>query len=339
LLNENFTNYVAGDLPGQPYGGTGFAAGASWIGLNSSFAGSVPDAAILSPAGLISSLIASTGGKVTVKGDGSNLEALPDLSARGPFATAGLYDSASGTIGGGNISGTLYLSFLIRAYFSTGENAYGGLHLSRGDDTTGVLIGNSAPAWAFSMAYPPTNLSVDLDNENGTGTYLYVDTNTHVVVARINYVAGGDDTITTWLDPNLATDENTQNSATTYLGTLSGDLSFNCFFLRGGFSGKQFDYGQIRFGTTWNSVLPAAASVSLPAPVIQGAGVPANGRFDLTFCGPAGQSYSIHASTNLALPFANWPIIDTGTFAFDPVNFIDTNASNLRSRFYQITCP
>ncbi len=293
----------------------------------------------MSTAGLSSPLIASVGGKVTVKGDGSNLEAVPDLSGTGPFVAAGLYNSASGTVGGGNVSGTLYLSFLIRAHCNTGENAYGGLHLSRGDDTTGVLIGNSVPAWAFSMAYPPTGLSVDLDNENGTGTYLFVDTNTHVIVARINYVAGGDDTITTWLDPNPATDENTQNSATTYIGTLSGDLSFNCVFLRGGYTGKQFDYGQIRFGTTWNSVLPATASVSLPPPVIQGAAVPANGRFALTFSGPAGQSYSIRASTNLAMPRSSWTVIGTGTFGFDPATIEDLIATNCSQRFYVVSPP
>ena len=339
LLNENFTNYVAGDLPGQPFRGTGFAAGGSWIGLNSSFGGSVPDAATVSAAGLVTPLVASIGGKATVKGDGSNLEGVPDLSSRGPFVAAGLYDSAGGTIGGGNVSGTLYLSFLIHSYFSTGQNAYGGLHLSRGDSTTGVLIGNSAPAWAFSLAYAPTGLSVDLDNENGTGTYLYVDTNPHVVVARINYVAGGDDTITTWLDPNPVTDENTQNSATTYLGALSGDLSFNRFFLRGGYTGKQFDYGQIRFGTTWNSVLPAAPSVSLPAPVIQGAVVPANGRFDLTFSGPAGQSYSVHASTSLALPRSSWTVISSGTFGFDPATVEDLITPNSSQCFYFVSQP
>jgi hypothetical protein len=273
-----------------------------------------------------------------VKGDGSNLEAFPDLSTTGAFAGASLYDAASGTVGGGNVSGTLYLSFLIHAYFDTGQNAYGGLQLSRGDDTTGVLIGNSAPAWAFSLWYPPTSTSADLDDENGTGGYLFVDTNTHVIAARINYVAGGDDTLTAWLDPNPLNDENTQNSASTYIGSISGDLSFNRFFLRGGYTGKQFDYGQICFGTSWASVLPAA-SVSLPAPVIQGAAVALDGRFNLNFTGPAGQSYSIHASTNLALPRASWTVISTGTFGFDPAVIEDPISTNSSQRFYFVSMP
>jgi hypothetical protein len=339
LLSENFTNYVAGNLPGQRFQGAGFAAGGSWVGLDTSFAVNVPDAGTVSPSGLSSPLYATTGGLATVKGDGSNVEGFPDLSATGTFAAAGLYDPASVTIGGGNVSGTLYLSFLIHADFNTGENAYGGLHLSRGDDTTGVLIGNSAPAWAFSLWYPPTSTSVDLDNDNGTGGYLFVDANTHLIVARISYAAGGNDTLTAWLDPNPAEDENTQNSASTYVGTISGDLSFNRFFLRGGYSGKQFDYGRICFGTSWTSVLPAAAPVGLPAPVIQSASLLSGGQFSLAFSGPAGQSYSVHASTSLALPRASWAVIGTGTFGFSPATLADSMADNAPQRFYFISTP
>jgi len=189
LLSENFTNYVPGDLPGQAYQGVGFAANGSWIGLNSSFSGSVPDAAIGSSAGLTSPLIASSGGEATVKGDGSNLEGFPDLSASGPFAMAGLVDPNSGNVGAGSVTGSLYLSFLIRAHFYTGDNAYGGMHLSLGDDTTGILIGDSLPAWGFSLWYPPTSISVDLDN--WVGNYLFVDTNLHLLVAHIIYDPGG----------------------------------------------------------------------------------------------------------------------------------------------------
>lgn len=339
LLNDNFTNYGAGNLPGQPFLGTGFAAGGSWAGLDSTFTNNVPDAAAFSSAGLESPLISSVDGKVTVKGDGSNLEGFPDLSSGGTFAAAGLYDSASGTIGGGNVSGTLYLSFWVRAYFNTGENAYGGLHLSRGGDTTGVLIGNSLPAWAFGLFYPPTGTSVDLNNENGSGSYLDVDTNPHLVVGRINYVAGGDDTLTVWLDPNPATDETTQNSASTYMGSLTGDMSFNRFFFRGGPSGKQFDYGQMSFGTTWNSVLPPPVAVVLPRPVVQSATVLANSCFNFSFVGPAGQSYSVHASTNLFLPRTNWTVITTGTFGFDPAAVDDFVSTNPLQRFYFVSVP
>jgi hypothetical protein len=346
LLNENFTNYITGNLPGQPYEGVGFAANGSWIGLNSSFSGSVMDAATVSSTGLYSSLIASVGGKATVKGDGSNLEGFPDLSANGSFAAAGLLDSGSGTIGAGAVTGSLYLSFLIRSHFNkTGGNVYGGLHLSLGDDTTGVLIGNSLPAWAFSLWYPPTSTSVDLLDDNGlasddVGNYLFVDTNTHLIVAHIIYEPGGEDTMTAWLDPNTSTDESNQNATNTYVGTLSGNFSFDRFFLRGGYTTNQFDYGDIHFGTTWRSVLPASASVGalakLQAPSIQNVSSFPDAPLSFAFSGPAGQSYSILAGTNLSEPMADWTAISTGTFGFAPVNFEDQNAESFSQRFYSI---
>jgi hypothetical protein len=339
LLNEDFYSYQPGNLTGQAYTGTGFALNGDWMGLDSSFSSSVSDAGVVSYPGLASSLVVSAGGKVTVKGDGSNLEGVPDLSSNGPFAAAGLLDSASGTIGGGNVSGTLYLSFLIRSHFVTGANAYGGLQLSRGNDTTGVLIGNSGPAWAYSLWYPPSSTSVDLLNNNGGGTYLYLDTNPHLMAVKINYAPGGD-TLTAWLDPDTGQDENSQNNSTTYLGSLSGDFSFDRFFLRGGGSGiKQFDLGELRLGTDWRSVLPLSGTSSAGSISVQGADFLSNQSFNLTFSGPIAQSYTVWATTNLALPFQSWTKIGIGTFSFDPANYNDTNALNLQSRFYRITCP
>ena len=158
LLSEDFSNYSPGNLPGQSYLGTGFTANGSWIGLNSSFSSSVPDAAVVSYPGLTSPLVTSAGGMATVKGDGSDLEGLPDLSATGPFAAAGLLDPGSGTIGGGNVTGSLYLSFLIRSHFVNGSSAYGGLHLSRGNDTTGALIGDSSGRFGFQYLLRPIGL-------------------------------------------------------------------------------------------------------------------------------------------------------------------------------------
>jgi hypothetical protein len=337
LLEDNFGNYAAGNLPGTAFHGTGFATGGSWLGLDNAFGASVSDAATVSFPGLTSPLLHSAGGTVTVKGDGSNLEALPDLSAGGPFAGAGLLDSASGTIGGGNISGTLYLRFLIRAHFDTGNGAYGGLQLSRSDDTTGVLIGNSSSAWAFSLWSPATSTSADLVNHSGN--YLFVDAQVHLLVARIDYHANADDTLTVWLDPDTTAGENSQSSATTYLGSVSGDFSFDRFFLRGGYSGKQFDYGAIGLGTSWSAVVPTAPAPEVPAPAVQGAGLSGSREFNFCFSGAAGQSYSILASTNLALPLADWTVERTGTFGFDPVSLNWAIPSDDLRRFFRISIP
>jgi hypothetical protein len=86
-------------------------------------------------------------------------------------------------------------------------------------------------------------------------------------------------------------------------------------------------------------VLPPVVPVSLPAPVFQGTNWAADGRFNLTFSGPAGQSYSVHVSTNLNLARANWPVVNTGTFGFAPVSLADSPSAAEVQRFYFVSIP
>src|ERR1039458_4319201 len=260
LAYDSFTNYTAGNLPGQPFKGGGFAIGGSWTGLDNSFASSVPDAAQFNTNGLNYPVVAESGGKVTVKGDNSNLRGLLDLSSTGPFAAVGLVDPVSGTIGGGSISNVLYISFLFRALSTNRNNEYGGLQLSRGNmATNGVLIGNSWSAWAYSLNDSASSQSFDMLNAGGTGGYYIMDNNTHLFVVRINYKPTAPDKLTAWLDPIAALGETNQTQSTdwqTYYATITGDYSCDRFFLRGGPS-NQFDFDEIRFGTSWASVMPA----------------------------------------------------------------------------------
>jgi Glycosyl hydrolases family 31/PA14 domain/Domain of unknown function (DUF5110) len=333
LLQETFTGYSAGNIVGQTYHGTGFTIG-SWIGRNNSFAGSANDAAQFSASGLSFPALQTAGGKITVKGDGSNLQGLPDLSVSGAFASAALCDAASGTIGGGNVGGTLYVRFLMRAVSANHNGEYGGLHLSRGTDDTGVLIGNAWNALAFSLDYTPTSTEVDLRNNSGTGAYLFVDNNVHLIVAKITYAPGGDDTLTVWLDPNVTLPEAGQNSAATYVGSVTGDLSFDRFFLRGG-NNHQFEYDEIKFGTAWSSVLPVSNSVSIPPPAIPSSSFVAENTFGFFFQGSPGLSYSVLTTSNLSP--ANWQTVSSGTFGFDSVLF--NEAITMPQRFYRVSVP
>ena len=83
--------------------------------------------------------------------------------------------------------------------------------------------------------------------------------NPHLLVMKISYVPGMANEIFVWLDPDAAAGEAHQNSPTTFVGRAKGDYSFDRFILRGG-GNNPFDFGEIRFGTTWNSVLPPNVS-------------------------------------------------------------------------------
>lgn len=334
LLHESFTGYSVGPMGGQTYRGSGFTGGA-WTGLNSAFGNGGADAAQFSAASLASAAISSSGGKITVKGDGSNLRGQLNVSASGPFAVAGLRDDQDGLIGGDTVSGSLYLSFLMRVVATAHAGEYGGLHLSRGTDSTGVLIGNAWRALAFSLDYTPSSTEVDLRNNNGVGDYLFLDNAVHLLVAKIVYRAGGDDTITVWLDPDPAKTETGQQSSTAYVASASGDLSFDRLFFRGG-NNHPFEFDEIVFGTSWNSVLPVAQPETPPRPPqFMRAPFLSGNNFGFRFYGALGQPYSVLSCSNLTLP--DWRLVTTGTFAFDPVLFQDAMAG--AQRFYRISMP
>jgi hypothetical protein len=65
----------------------------------------------------------------------------------------------------------------------------------------------------------------------------------------------------------------------------------------------------------------------------------ADGNFSLTFSGAFGHSYSVRASTNVALPIAGWTILDSSTFGSGGVIYDDVAATNYPQRFYLISEP
>lgn len=63
-----------------------------------------------------------------------------------------------------------------------------------------------------------------------------------------------------------------------------------------------------------------------------------DGSFKLNFSGPAGQTYRILTSTNVAGPISTWIVLANGTFPFLGT-FTDSSASNDSVRFYLIASP
>jgi hypothetical protein len=64
----------------------------------------------------------------------------------------------------------------------------------------------------------------------------------------------------------------------------------------------------------------------------------ANG-FQLTFSGPAGQTYQVLASDDLTTPQSQWAVVGTGTFNGSNVSFTDADAANHPHRYYVIKSP
>jgi len=215
-----------------------------------------------------------SGGRRTVDGSGDEsgnngneyFELNPAIGDK--WDLAGLYDSASGDIGGGAVEGVMYLSFLLRAHYPAsgvserkdGDLPYGryfGVDLLRDDN--GLLgMGNAWGAHAYSTYGSVTG---DQDMKDGTGvsgTWITVNTGIHLMVARIAFHANAADDISVWLDPDPR-DGNTQsNDVRRYIATAKGDLSFNKIGYKAGNIPitNAVDFDELRFGTSWEDVTP-----------------------------------------------------------------------------------
>ena len=100
-------------------------------------------------------------------------------------------------------------------------------------------------------------------------------------------------------------------------------------------------------GVTWDTsklvVDGTIKVVSVVRPQLTGITPGTNGSFQLSFSGPAGNSYTVWASTNVAAtPIAStWtPLVSNGLFSVGGLaTFADSTATNFPTRFYLISVP
>lgn len=85
--------------------------------------------------------------------------------------------------------------------------------------------------------------------------------------------------------------------------------------------------------------LPVLVECTVPtAPVITSATL-GNGGFTFNGNGPTAETYRVFATTNVALPFANWSQISSGTFTNSAFQVTDTAATNSAARYYRLSVP
>lgn len=167
-------------------------------------------------------------------------------------------------IGGGTVSGTVYLSFLQRVNRVTrlpngnlnGGGAFFGFQLYR--DATEVQGFGEATGTANVEG---SNQCFAIGGDLSFTPNVPIDNKTHLWVAKITYNSGAADNMKVWLDPDPTLPEGSQTgpSATR---TAAGDLSFNRFAWRGrsDFSDHSIDHDEIRIATTWAAALPVESS-------------------------------------------------------------------------------
>jgi MYXO-CTERM domain-containing protein len=244
------SGYTAGNATGQAYQGTGYAAGGVWN--NNSFA----------DGGLTHSTLVTTPGVKVVRGAGDMIGDL-NRTVGGPFQTAGLIGS-NGNIGGAGVTGTVYYSFLGREIDGNG-NGWAGFNLwQTTPDREQFGIGNPGGPDYYGIYHNDSGGEPAITNPAVT-----IDGATHFFVGKVEYNAAGQDFHTAWLDPDPSLAEaaqpaNIKNSAGSRPGPPSQhDDGFDVYRMRGDDAQGDWEFDEVRFGTTWESVTPVVPEPTL----------------------------------------------------------------------------
>jgi autotransporter-associated beta strand protein len=96
-------------------------------------------------------------------------------------------------------------------------------------------------------------------------------------------------------------------------------------------------------GLSWDTSslsLDGTLRVTIPtAPTLGNAARLSDGNITFQINGALGQGYTVRGTTNSALPFSNWTILQSGTITTTPYGFTDLNSTNYPLRFYSVSSP
>ena len=124
-------------------------------------------------------------------------------------------------------------------------------------------------------------------------------------------------------------------------GTLAAGQSFRVF----GATSASGDFASIapalagNLAWNFNPTNGTLSVIGSPPPQFTQISMTGNGNFTMSGTGPNGQGFRIFTTTNLALPFSNWPAIVTGIFSGGAFQFTDLESTNCPTRFYRVVAP
>jgi MYXO-CTERM domain-containing protein len=187
------------------------------------------------------------------------MEGVLDRCAGGPFQAAGLIGT-NGNIGGAGVSGTLYFSLLGREIDANGSGWAGFNLWQTSPDREQFGIGNPGGPNYYGIYHNDTGEPAISDPA------VTVDGNTHFFVGKVVYNADSQDFHTAWQDdpdpslPEAAQPANIMRSA----GSRAGQHNdgFDVYRMRGDNATGHWEFDEVRFGTTWESVTPVPEPTS-----------------------------------------------------------------------------
>ena len=243
-----------------------------------------------------------------------------ELWVNGYIGTGTVMVASGGTLGGvGRVEGTVTLNGMV----APGGGAIGTLNTS-GETWTG------GGAYQFSLNNATNSSGWDSLNVNGV-LNLQSATNNPFTIKLVSLTSSNTP------GPLVGFTSNGTNIWT--LATVSGDIqNFNPAKFAVNTTGFSNAFtGTFTVSTNAGALLLTYTGVPLVAPSAGNVTL-AGGTFGFTFSGPAGQSYHLYASTNLALPLTNWTILNGNIFGTGLINYTDTSM-NYPQRYFRIGSP
>ena len=165
---------------------------------------------------------------------------------------------------------TLYFKFRVDPISDVStEEYFAGFQLFEGEENR-LAVGNSPKAWAYSAFYTaetfPTNKTPgdydlsssqpELFHEGDVKPYeLPRRGNERVIVFKVQYIAGGDDLVTVWLNPNLALGATEESQPATLTTRFKANASFNQLHLRHMGGGGGWNFSDMAVATSFNDFI------------------------------------------------------------------------------------
>lgn len=165
-------------------------------------------------------------------------------------------------------TGTLYFRYTVTnpASNNTTENYFAGFQLYESGNER-LAVGNGWWQYAYS-AFATGTGDYDLKSANPESPAFYQEvrsTDMTTIVFRVDYVNGGDDNITVWLNPNLGLTEAAQSSSLTT--NFFANATFNDLFLREGGGGSGWTFSDVAIAESFSEI----AAIPEPSATLLGA--------------------------------------------------------------------
>jgi signal transduction histidine kinase len=175
-------------------------------------------------------------------------------------------------------SDVLYFKFHVDPLSDAANEPYYALFQLYEGDTPRLAVGNAPEAWGYSACYtsetgPSNRVAGEFNLKSahpeaaGLGAFMPYELPSHnhdlTIVFKVQFVPGGDDLITVWLDPNLTHGATAENQPEILITKFKANASFDQIRLchRGGGNGWIFsdmaiapsfnDFVVVRFWETW----------------------------------------------------------------------------------------